>query len=486
MKERTVKLRNLIMYGSGDFFGGGSFLIIGMLYLFFLTEVVGLPPFWASIVFAIGKIWDAISDPLMGYISDNTRSRFGRRRIYLLIGIIPIAISFVLLWLPVTLSSNLWLFMYYSFAYILFNTVFTMVMIPYSALNAEMTTDYKVRTRMSGMRIVFSQFSALMAGTLPKIIINQFLKEEQGTGYLLMAILFGILYALPWLFVFFGTWELPYKKLQNNGHSIKGIFSNFGTIFINRSFRTHIVMYICAYSAMDILMAMFAYYLTYYLGKQELYPVVMGSLLFSQIAMLPVYVFIANKKGKGFAYRLGLSIWGTGMLLSFMLSTDTPALWTALNCALIGAGLSAGVMIPWAILPSITDVDELISGKKRAGIYSGAMTLVRKFVQGLIAMPAIGVALELIGFVSNTQQSPETLQGMRLFFMAGPITLIVLGILVAARFKINPETHGILRNEINRLKEGGKAADADPQTREVCKKLTGIEYEKLALVQNQS
>ncbi|MFP4364940.1 MAG: MFS transporter, partial [Spirochaetia bacterium] len=302
MEERKVKISNLIMYGMGDFFGGGSFLIIGMLYLFFLTEVVGLTPVLASAVFAIGKVWDAVSDPLMGYISDNTRSKLGRRRIYLLIGITPIALSFILMWLPVGFGSTIALFFYYSFAYILFSTVFTMVMVPYAALNAEMTTDYKVRTRMSGVRIVFSQFSALLAGTLPKIIINQFTPEQQTTGYLIMAVVFGVLYATPWIFVFLGTWELPYKKNKIKKHSPLAIFSNFGSIFKNKSFRIHIAMYICAYSAMDILMAMFAYYLTYYLDRPELYSVAMGALLITQMAMLAVYVIVANKKGKGFAY----------------------------------------------------------------------------------------------------------------------------------------------------------------------------------------
>lgn len=172
--ERPVRVRNLLAYGIGDFYGGGSFLIIGMLFMFFLTEVVGLSPIWAAFVFAVGKVWDAVSDPIMGYISDNTRSRYGRRRFYLVLGILPVFISFGLLWLPITLETAAWSVVYYSFAYIFFSTVFTMVMVPYSALNAEMTADYAVRTRLSGVRIIFSQLAALFAGTIPNMIIQAF------------------------------------------------------------------------------------------------------------------------------------------------------------------------------------------------------------------------------------------------------------------------------------------------------------------------
>lgn len=168
--EKPVKFKHLLIYGVGDIFGGGSFLIIGMLFLFFLTEVVGLSPGKAGMVFAVGKGWDAISDPLMGYISDKTRSRFGRRRVYFLAGIIPIAAAFIVMWIPLG-STNQWvLFAYYSFAYVLFSTVFTMVMVPYAALNAEMSTDYKVRSRLSGSRLIFSGFASLLGGLFRRLL----------------------------------------------------------------------------------------------------------------------------------------------------------------------------------------------------------------------------------------------------------------------------------------------------------------------------
>lgn len=702
VKEVRVGFHNLLAYGSGDLFGGGSFLIIGMLYMYFLTEIVGLLPFYASLVFAVGKIWDAVSDPLMGYISDNVKAKVGRRRIFFLIGLIPIPISFLLLWTSFTFNSDILAFLYYSFAYIIFNTVFTMVMVPYSALNAEITTDYKIRTRLSGARIVFSQFSALLAGTIPAIIIAKF-PEHPTTGYFVMSVVFALLYMIPWIFVFLGTWELPYTKpVKEKGHPILNIFKNFKTIFSNKSFRKHIMMYICSYSAMDILMAMFIYYLNYYLGRNELYPIAMGALLITQIIMLPIYVIISNKKGKAFAYIMGLSIWAVGMVLAFFLSADAMninksfedlsketqtvsakeftlisdkgdamhlsdfkgqyihlnfpkwthhqheyfvnikkkarkenidlvsivilkpemkyykgwakeqkklaydfdvwsktlknvdelneeswrkwaekriklfdmfkewEIWSIKNkdkaddyetwsklypelaldyagwadelrdfwieeynlryvrididnkisdsynveknpsnvlispsfeviynedagffpfiiivCILIGGGLSAGVMIPWAILPSVTDVDELITTKKRAGTYSGAMTLIRKLVQGVIAMPTVGLVLGLIHYSANQPQTLNTLFNLKAFFVIGPIVLIVIGVLVGVTFKITPKTHEVLRKEIERLKNGGDKADVDPEVKEVCEKLTGIKYENLYQTSSQ-
>lgn len=475
--EKPVKFVHLLIYGVGDLFGGGSFLVIGMLFMFFLTEVVGLSPGKAGMVFAIGKGWDAISDPLMGYLSDKTRSRFGRRRVYFLAGIVPIAVAFILMWVPLETKNQWALFAYYSFAYVLFSTVFTMVMVPYAALNAEMSTDYKVRSRLSGARLIFSGVASLLGGTVPKIIIDAY-PGDPATGHMVMAVFFGLLFALPFIIVFLGTWELPCPEDDSRDNSLS-IFREFFTIMKNRSFRVHISMYICSYTAMDVLMALFAYFLTYYLGKPKIFPVAMGSLLLTQIIMLSVYVALGNKKGKGFAYRTGLIIWFIGMALSLTLSPESSVMSIALVCVIIGLGTSAGVLIPWAMLPSIIDVDELISGQMRSGIYSGAMTLMRKLIQGIIAMPLIGFTLEAIGFVSNQAQSPEVLSALKIFFLAGPGALVFLGIIVATRFKITPETHGILAAEIDRLKKGGSKSDVTPETKEVCELLTGIPYEDL-------
>jgi len=477
-KERPIGIRHLISYGLGDLYGGGAWLIIGMLYMFFLTEIVGLRPGLAGLVFAIGKVWDAISDPLMGYISDRTHTKYGRRRVYFLIGLVPVGISFALLWVKVDFSSQMALFAFYSVAYIFFCTVYTFITIPHIALNAEMTTDYSARTRLTSSRTMFGAIASLAAGIFPKIIVDAF-GGDQGTAYMVMGCIFAIFFAVPWIIVYMGTWELPYEQVKRNGESLADVFREFGTIFKNSSFRAHMAIYISAYTALDITMAMFMYFLTYYLGQPELFPLAMGTQILVQMAMFPAYTYISNRKGMGFAFRMGLFFWALGMLSQFIIEPGGPAMTLALVAALIGFGNSAGCMIPFAILPSIIDVDELMTGKSRAGVYSGAMTLMRKMIQGIIAMPLIGYGLEMIGFVSNQQQTAETLSSLRLFYILGPTAMVVIGVLVSLWFKITPQNHQVIREEIARLKGGGEKSSVTPQTREVCESLTGQSYDTL-------
>ena len=473
-QERKIAFKNLLSYGVGDIFGGGSFVIINLLFIYFLTDIAKLNPALAGLVVLAGKAWDAISDPIMGYISDTTKSKYGRRRIFFLLGIFPIILSFIAMWIPFSSENQLIKFSYYAIAYIFFSTAFTMVMIPYSALNAEMTRDYKERTRLSGARLIFSQFSSLISGTVPKMIVDAF--PDKSNGFLVMSMVFAVFFAIPWVIVFFGTWEMPDVQVENK--SLIDFFKNLLIIWTNKSFRVHIGLYIFAYSALDLVMAMFIYYLTYYIQKPQIFTMCLGAMLVAQVSFLPVYVFIANKKGKGFSYRTGVSIWAIALVSTLLFDSSTPLYYIITLSAVMGAGMSAGTMIPWAILPSVTDVGELITGKQQAGVYAGAMTFIRKLVQAIV-LAIFGAVLQAIGYKANTVQSPETLEYLRLLFALGPSTLMLIGIVISLQFKITPITHPILIQEINRLKSGGSKASVDQKVKEICEALTGYKYENL-------
>ena len=128
--NERLPLKMKIGFGVGDIYGGGSLVIIGFYYLYFLTDVVRINPALAGIVFLVSKVWDAISDPLMGIISDRTRSRWGRRRPYFLFGIVLIFLSFFMMWYPVDFEQEQHRFVYMLVSYVFFSTVITMVLIP--------------------------------------------------------------------------------------------------------------------------------------------------------------------------------------------------------------------------------------------------------------------------------------------------------------------------------------------------------------------
>ena len=208
--SQTLPLRTKLIFGSGDLFGGASVNMISLYYLIFLTDVVRIPPSLAGTTIFISKIWDAFSDPLMGIITDRTRSRWGKRRPYFILGVFTIFIGYVLLWNPVSFTSLGVRFFYVLFSYLLFNTLSTMVLIPYIARQPSLTPDYDERTSLNLVKAIFS-FSGTIVGTmLPATMLRY--APDIIQGYRTVAVIMGILFALPWIAI-----SIHIKEEDNRG-----------------------------------------------------------------------------------------------------------------------------------------------------------------------------------------------------------------------------------------------------------------------------
>ena len=395
IKPRPLTIKAYLAYGAGDLYGGGTFFLVTTFCMYYLVNVIGMHPIIAGLVPAVGKVWDAVSDPMMGYIADNTpHNRFGKRRVWFLVSIVPIAVSFMLIWAPTNIPSETGRFIFYLVAYLLFFTVQTVSYIPYAALSAEMTVNFSERNKLNSYRLLFSFIAPLLAGLLAQPIINAYGGSKQ--GYFIMGCVFGIIFALPWITLYLGTWELPAPPRTERyaGSFIK----NFLSLFKNKSCRIHIALYVCSYGALDIFMSLVLFYFVDYLDKGSVFIIAQGSLLIMMIVMLPFYNKVATTKGHGTAYIIGLTTFAIGLLLMSLQKPDTPNIFLILNVILMGAGISGGNLIPHQLLPFVSDIDRLITGRNRAGTYSAAMSLTRKLFLGGIVMTVLGAMLAGIGY----------------------------------------------------------------------------------------
>jgi oligogalacturonide transporter len=479
MSQERLSTTSKLLYGSGDVFAGGAFLLIALLFLNFLTDVVGMAPSLAGAVILVGRFWDAVSDPMMGWLSDRTSTRFGRRRPYFLLGIFPVFFTFAALWMPVAATSQWLLFAYFTGAYLLFNTVFTMVQVPYVALLPEFTRDYAERISVAGIRLVFSSFSAVVAGTVPKIIVDAVAATDAGTtrwGYGVMGLVFGVVYALPWVFVFLGTRESAQD--QPRTPRMGNPFREFASVIRNRSFRHHAGMFIGSQTAVDFLSALFAFYMKSVLGRFDMFSPVMGSLLVVPIFSIPIFMRVARRKGKTVPMHYGLVIWIVALLFSLAITESNWYLVFGM-AFLSGIGTSSSVFVPWSILPEVTDVDELISGRRREGVYGGVATFLRKLAGG-IALFVLGVLLDVIGYAPDADtQTAGAVLGIRLLMALVPTACILVALVFSHRYAVTGAKHAIMMAEVDRLREGGAKGEVDAETRAVCEELSGIPYERL-------
>ena len=377
---RKVGTKNILAWGSGDIFGSGVMTVIGLWMLYFYTEVAGLSPIAAGSIFAIAKIWDGFTDPVMGYITDNIRTRWGRRRVFFLFGA-PFILIYATMWIS---GFGYW---YYLLTYIAFNTVITVLMVPYDTLPAEMTTDYKTRSKMTGARMMFAQITAFLVTFIPGQIMA--VVADQATAFMLIGIIFSVMFTLPWIAVYLGTWEHCDSEPVKNDNGLIGtlisLYKEMFSTFSLKTFRIHLMMYVGGSVALDIFGAMFMYYMTYVLlisateGANAL-----SIMTLFQFIGVPIFTFICMKLGNGNAHKIAIGLLLVSLVFFNALNAELTNLMYFIFAASVIMGLARGgtYMIPWNVYNFLPDADEALTGNRREGIYAGVMMLSRKICPG--------------------------------------------------------------------------------------------------------
>ncbi|MDR2070650.1 MAG: MFS transporter [Treponema sp.] len=466
------KLLSRLGYGCGDIFGGGGFLIVNLLIMNFLVIVEGLSVVQASTIVFICKIYDGITDPVMGFISDRTHSRFGRRRLFFLIGAPVVLLSCVLLWNSFGISNNTLLMAYHLLTYILFDTAFTMVMVPYNAILSDMTDDYTERTGYTSVRMLFSATACLVCAVVPALLINVFGNPVNGPlqkpGYAVMGLVFGVFFCIAWIVTFLGTWENPQFIRSTKTHT--GL-RDWANMFKNKSYRNFLGIFIFVQVTIDLVLALFVFFVDIVLMKYQVYSLLMGILLVCQIIYMAVMGKIAEIKGKRFPLFIALPVFAATCLIFLTYSPSTPVWFICLISALTAAGPAAGNVCTWSMLSDNYDLDELITGKRHEGLYSGFTTFVYKLSSGL-AILIIGFGLERAGFNQEEYNLLKTLGtvdfshytgssivwAIKVMIVFVPIALQALAIFFTLRYKLDNRRFGTVKRAIERFKRDGKAA----------------------------
>lgn len=474
LRNGKLPLSTKIGFGVGDIFGGGAMMIIGFYYLYFLTDVVLLSPSLAGTAFLVSKVWDAVTDPAMGIISDRTRTRFGRRRPYFLAGIILIFLSFFAMWYPVDFTNEMHRFVYVLVAYVFFSSVITMVMIPYNALVPELTPDYNERTSVTTFRIFFSGLSSLLCAVVPFEIVKAF-KPDVNTGFIVMAAAFGLFFALPFIATFLTTRERP--EFQQDVMPLS-LGRSFVDPFRTPTFLPVLFMYVCTFVAMDMVMSIVIYFMTYYMGKGDQTDYVLGVLLVTQLAVIPLYYLLSKRTSKKTAFIVGVVIWMCSMGFSFLIGPQSPAYMLYLFGALVGAGTGGVVIMIYSIFPDIPDVDELCWGNRREGVYSGMFMFMRK-LSSAIGIFVISNIIEWAGYRAPVggvaqEQTGTFILVLRIAFVGLPVVLLLLALVGAAFYRLTPGLHGQIKELIEKRRGTARPTpEMTARVREVRRALGG-------------
>jgi GPH family glycoside/pentoside/hexuronide:cation symporter len=414
--------------------------------LFYYTDVAGINPALAGSALMVGKLtWDAINDPLFGYISDRTRSRFGRRRIFMLIGAVPLGIAaWIMFSLPKGLTGAA-AFLAVLLSFWLVDTFHTMTTVPYYALTPELTRDYNERASLTSVRMVYSVIGYILGAALTTILAGIF----QGKGMNMQqawsatGAIFGVVAITVTLITTFSIKERP--ELAGEPSKLPPIKAVL-TSFKNKPFIILMIAFILSSFSFTVLTALVAYFITYQLnmGDQVSF-VLLVMLVMIGIFIVPTKI-ISDKINKGPTYALGLFIASVAVMTGFFFPHEpTPLIYVV--AAVAGMGFSAQWVCPWSMLPDVVEYDEKMTGERREGIYYGLWAFLTKFT-GALGIAVSGWALGLFGYIPNVEQTAHALFGIRLFFAIVPAVVILISLPFLIWYPITRKNHAELVREL--------------------------------------
>ena len=450
-RQERLPWRTKAAYAIGDLGNSvGPGTVIPFWYLYFLTDIAKLDPALAGLSLLIGKIWDAINDPLVGILSDRTRTRWGRRRPYLLFGAIPYGLTFALLWIVPPIQNQFLLCLYFALMYMLFDTAFTLVSCPYVALTPELTLDHDERTSLVTYRMAVSIGGGLLAALLFGLVIFPMFPEGDPLAFLTVGIVCGVIFIPPLFITFLGIRERKEFQVAQGPHPLEGL----RFVLRNRPWRYTLGMSLLSWMPVDIAAALFPYFLIYWIGMSESDSnIVLFIILLSALLFLPLVLWLAKRLEKKTAFIIATVSW-VAVQLSILLIPQGAKMLAYVVAFAAGLGVSSAHILPSAMSPDVLEVDELMSGRRQEGIYAGFSVFIRKLSTGLV-LSIIGPILAWSGYMeSAVQQTPRVLTAIRLLMTMLPATLLLASILVAWAYPITRQKHAEVQAELEHRRAG--------------------------------
>ncbi len=440
--QDKLSLKTKLFYGIGDV---GNALVNSAIQFFlmiFYTDGALLPPALVGSALLVGKIWDAINDPLFGWISDRTSSkRFGKRRVFMIFGAIPLAISIMLLWQVPKGLDQVGIFLWVAGTFLVFDTIWTVTNVPYYSLTSELTEDYDERSSLTSYRMILSVPAYLVGAALTPAIVGMFAVKYTGYGFI--GIAYGIIAAAALLLSAAGIREK--QDIVENKSSISPIKAIQYT-FKNKPFVRLLIAYLIMNLSFALIKTIMAYFLTYQLKMEKEVPIVMGLLLIAVVLSIFPWKKISDKWDKGPAYGLGMGIGAVAVGVCFFLPNN-PTMVIYIIAVIAGIGFAANWVFPWSMMADVVDYDRLETGDYRSGMYYGVWGLATK-VSEAIAISSTGWILAFYNYVPNVEQTTSTLFGIRFFFGPVPAFFMLVALPLLIWYPLNRKAHQKIREQL--------------------------------------
>lgn len=494
----------MINYSYSNIFLGGAGYIISMYFTIFLTDVVNLSLNQAGIVVMIATVWDAVTDPVMGIITDRTRSKYGKHRKYLLIGIPFLLISYSMLWNSFGLNgaeNPKTAMIYFVLVYMLYKTAFTIISVPHTAMLPELAPEYDLRTQYNSVGYLFNSAGMVPSFGIAVLVLSIFgsndtLTSQSRTPFLVIGIVLSIFYSVS-VFLTFKTTREP-SSLNNKVEKLDlgYIIREYVLVFKNKSFRQYFFMSVAYQFSTGFYNNSKVYYIKYLANQYNKYAIFNAVAGVAEAAAFPLNYELTIKYGKKKCGSIVTPLMIAGLAIGLFMQQDNGGslsfLWVALmmlSMILYPFGMSGLCFVSNNIFPDITDVDELITGRRREGVISTFSTLIKKSISGVMAA-MVGFTLQGFGLVTGDkvsqyesakgalfEQSSNAILGVRICVAIIPIAAGIISLILLKNFKMTKDDHTMIRAAIA-VKHKYGSVSLTPEQIERCEIISGQRFEK--------
>ncbi len=428
---------------------GLQMLIAAMSFLLmiFYTDVALVPPAVAGAALLVGKVWDTVNDPLFGWITDRTRSRWGRHRVYLIYGAIPLGIAAAAVWMVPPGLSAMAAFVWIAVTYTLFDTVMTLVQLPYQAMAANMTRDYDERTSLTAFASLGALLGFMAGSVLMPVMVRA--APDARTGYALAGACFGLTAGTAIAVVAWRVREPQANGLQARAETNtsaspqpmwESVRETLRTTLRNRPFLLLMSAATLVRLGLTLVQTALAYFVIYQLqGDKGDLPRYMGTLLGVVGVSLFGWKVVVDRWEKNRAYILGLALCAAGLLALYWVGPGDQRKVMAI-LVVIGIGMGAHWIVPFAMVPDTIDHGHMQAGERQTGMYYGLYGLMDKLARTLATVTVAGM-LDITGYVPNVAQSPAALQGIALVTGVLPALCLALAVPLLVAYPITRSQH---------------------------------------------
>lgn len=500
----------MMNYSCANITTSGAGYVISLYFMKFLTDVVGLDLKLAGLVTTVAVVWDAVSDPIMGVLTDRTRSKYGKHRRYILWGMPLFCLSFALLWNGYGFNGEVQpmkAFIYYTIVYMLYKTAYTIIDIPHVAMLPELAPDYDLRVQYNSVGYIFNSFGMFPSFFLVMGVLSVFGFSTPQPGAEQPMLITGIILAVIYGFFLFNTFkrtrEKPSLGLHVEKFDFRLLMREYSYVFKNKSFREYFFMSLCYNIATFFYSTTLIYYIEYIAKLPKLYGLFTTIAGAFEAASFPLNYALTMKFGKKKCGSIVTPLMIAGFAVCLLMNprpgNEGSFIWVVilmLTAVLYPFGKSGLGYVATNILPDVTDVDELITGRRREGVIGTFNTFIKKTVSGVMSSVVMfilgGFGLvygkelerwELANPGQIFQQSDEAILGVRICITFAPIVFSLISLFLLHRFKMNKKEHTLIRAAVATKHKYGSVALTAEQI-DVMEKISGQKYEDTWLGSN--